>query len=129
MLVRAICLRCEGVKLTKEQLRQAVPMVGSLRYEASYYGGKHGNGAYACPLMPLTASTEPEVQLHHAKIIKIEARGILIQGREYRYRRKERLSFPQTIWCWPISPDKFPVQGVDPLDIEDEEAALRSILA
>lgn len=129
MLVRALRLRHQGVRLTKEQLRQEVPLVGNLRYEASYYGGKDGNGAYACLLMPLGVSTEPEVQLHHAKVIKVEARGILIQGQEYRYRRKERLSYPQTLWCWPIGPDEAPVQRPDPLDAEDEDAALRGVLA
>lgn len=129
MLVRALCLRHEGVKLTKEQLRLEVPMIGNLRYEASYYGGRDGNGAYACLLMPLGESTDPEVQLHHAKIIKVEARGILIQGQEYQYRRKERLSYPQTLWCWPISPDEAPVARVDPLDAEDEDAARRGVLA
>jgi len=128
MLVRALCLRRDGVKLTRERLRQETPMVGSLRYEASYFGGKDGNGAYACLLMPITGTTEPEVQLHHAKVIKVEARGILIQGQEYRYRRKERISFPQTLWCWPISPDEGSVQVAHPDDAEDEDAALQEAL-
>jgi hypothetical protein len=41
-------------------------MVGNLRYEASYYGGKDGHGAYACLLMPVSGSTEPHIQLRHA---------------------------------------------------------------
>lgn len=99
-------------------------MVGNLRYEASYYGGKDGNGAYACLLMPLTGSTEPEVQLFHAKVIKIETRGVLIQGHEHVWRRKERLTYPQTLWCWPIEPGAVRRRRADPLDVEDELAAI-----
>lgn len=104
-------------------------MIGNLRYEASYYGGKDGNGAYACILMPLSGSTEPEIQLHHAKIVKVEARGILVQGQEYRYRRKERLAYPQTLWCWPADYRKAQISAPHPADVEDETAALHAALA
>ena len=99
-------------------------MVGRLRYEASYYGGKDGNGAYACLLMPVSGSTEPEVQLYHAKVIKVEERGILIQGQEYVWRRKERMVYPQTLWCWPVDPGAVRRHAPDPIDVEDELAAV-----
>ncbi len=124
MLVRAFCLRHLGVRLPKEHIRRQSPMVGNLRYEASYYGGKDGNGAYACLLMPVSGSTEPDVQLYHAKIIKVETRGILIQGQEHVWRRKERTIYPQTLWCWPVHPDWINSQDTDPLDLEDEQFAL-----
>jgi len=76
--------------------------------------------------VPLTGSTEPEVQLFHAKIIKVEARGILIQGQENVWSRKERLSYPRTLWCCRVSPDKIRKHGPsNPIDDEDEDAALQ----
>jgi hypothetical protein len=128
MLVRALCLRHLGVKLTPAQLRQEVPMVGRLRYEASYYGGKDGNGAYACLLMPVSGGTDPEVQLHHAKVVKIEPRGLLIQGLEYVFRRRERESYPQMLWCWSIQPGELRRALPDPMALEDENEALRQAL-
>lgn len=102
MLVRSLFLRHLGAKLTPEQLHDQTPMVGRLRFEHAYYGGRDGRGAHVCLLMPDNPQlTDPIAQLHRAKVIKIEARGVLIRGEEDHWRRKERTSYPQVLWAWP----------------------------
>jgi len=82
-------------------------MLGWLRFEDSYYRGSDGRGAHVCLLMPDdTTITDPLVQLYRAKIVKVEKRGILIRGEEDHWRRKERTTHMQTLWCWPAAQDR-----------------------
>ena len=56
-------------------LRATPPLVGRLRYEDSFYGGRDGRGPKVCLLMPLDPDvTDPLVQLFSTGI-KIEPRG------------------------------------------------------
>jgi len=101
MLVKALRLWNKDVKLTADELRAQTPMVGWLRYDAGPYGGRDGRGAMTCLLMPRDANlTEPLVQLYSARI-KIDKQGIRIRGEEDEWRRKERTSYKQVLWCWP----------------------------
>ena len=76
-------------------------MIGRLRYEPNPFQGRDGRGAQLCLLMPLDVNiTEPLVQLHHA-MVKIDYRGIRVEGKEDEWRRRERTSFDQVLWCRP----------------------------
>ncbi|ALV07313.1 hypothetical protein [Roseateles depolymerans] len=105
MLVRALCLRRQGVKLTPEELRAATPLVGTLILDKSTYKGRDGRGNQVCLLMPTGNSTVPHVELFSARLIRIEQRGILIGGEEDIWKRKKRTTYPQVLWAWPFSPD------------------------
>lgn len=123
MLVKALCLRYLGHKLSADELRGELPMIGNLRFEDSPLGPRTGRGALTCLLMPLTGSTEPKVQLFHARVRRIDARGLIIQGTEDVWRRKARDSYRQALWCWPIDAEEVKPAPADPVDAEDEAAA------
>ena len=99
MLVKALRLCYLSHRIPVDVLRQAQPMVRELSYDRH----PHGTSMTAL-LMPLGGSTEPLVQLYICKI-KIEKRGILIRGEEGHWKRKNRESYPQTVWAWPIPPE------------------------
>ena len=121
MLVRALSLRHLGLRLNADQLRDLVPMVGNLRYEANPTGPRTGDGALTCILMPLSDSTEPLIQLFHARVRTIDKRGIIIQGIECVWQRKRRTDYRQALWAWPVSLDDLkPLKPVlDPIDMEE----------
>ena len=52
--------------------------------------------------------TAPLVQLHQAKIT-VDHPGIRIEGKEDEWRRKERTSYDQVLWCRPVSGDSVKV--------------------
>ena len=91
--------------LSADELRTQQPMLGRLRYVASPYNGRDGRGALTCLLMPRDLqNTTPLVQLFSARIKVIDERGIRIVGEEDEWRRKERTSFRQVLWCWTDDP-------------------------
>ena len=125
MLVRALCLRSDGVPLSKGQLRAAAPLVGWLSYQPSVFGGRDRKGTHTAMLMPIEG-TEPLVHLFKVRI-KIERRGILISGEEEAWRRRQATYYRQTLWAWPISPDETRhanTTTTDPYLLEDERAAI-----
>lgn len=109
MLVRALCLRRQGVKLTPEELRSTTPMVGTLIMRKSVYRGRDGRGNQVCLLMPTAKSVQPYVELFSARLIRIEERGILIAGEEDVWNRKRQTTYAQTLWAWPFLPDEIKV--------------------
>lgn len=104
MLVQALCLRRLGRRLSPEALRAAVPLEGQLRMVDNYYEGRDGRGRQICLLMPPTGTVPPLVELYSAKLIRIEARGILIAGVEETWDRKRKVEYRQTLWAWPLPP-------------------------
>ncbi len=125
MLVKALRLRRADLRITSEELRQEVPLVGRLHFDNhpnSLYAGK---GAQMCMLMPVTGSSEPHVQSFRAKLRRIDKRGLIIQGVEERWRRKESTEFRQALWCWPIGSSELQSPPPHPLDDEDDAEALR----
>ncbi|WP_416761895.1 hypothetical protein ACNI65_06470 [Roseateles sp. So40a] len=104
MLVRALCLRRLGVKLSAEELRASSPMAGVLRMNRSLYAGRDGRGKDVCLLMPNNGEVRPLVELFDARLIRIEPRGLLIGGEEDFWNRKRKTSYPQVLWCWPEPP-------------------------
>lgn len=104
MLVQALCLRRLGRKLPTELLRAAVPLVGQLRMVDSYYQGRDGRGRQICLLMPQSGAVPPLVELYSARLLRIEARGILISGQEEFWDRKRKVEYRQTLWAWPMPP-------------------------
>ncbi len=98
-----------GHKLPKDVLREAVPMTGELRYEDQ----PHGKSSMVCLLMPLDGRTEPLVQLHRCRI-KIERRGLLIRGTEHSWLRRQRETYPQALWAWPVPPKAMTVRVIQP---------------
>jgi hypothetical protein len=122
MLVEALRLRYMGDKLPKDVLRQAVPMVGDLRYEDQ----PHGKSSMVCLLMPLDGRTEPLVQLHGCRI-KIERRGFLIRGMEHAWLRRQRETYLQALWAWPVPPEAMTVRVVPPASsvMDDLREAMR----
>ncbi|RYE70363.1 MAG: hypothetical protein EOO81_07945 [Oxalobacteraceae bacterium] len=107
MLVRALRLRHLGLKLPPHKLRAELPLLGNLRLADSSYAGRDGRGKQVCLLMPLTRAEGPYVELFNARLIRIEARGVLIGGTEEVWLRKKCTSYPQVLWAWPIDPDKL----------------------
>ena len=128
LLVKALCLRRQGLRLSADELRGVVPMLGRLRYEANPYKGQDGRGALTCLLMPVGSSIDPQVQLFSARIRRIDARGIIIQGTEEVWNRKRHTDYPQALWAWPIHPDEFKPPAPDPIDVEEAEMDLMDAL-
>ena len=130
MLVKALPLWHRDVKLTADELRAQTPMVGRLRYTAAPYAGRDGRGALTYMLMPADPQkTDLLVQLFHAKLRIIDDRGIRIHGEEDEWRRKQRTSCKQVLWCWPASDADLQPAPRDPYEVEDEQAAPRRALS
>lgn len=104
MLVRALRLRDRGRKIDPAALRSMVPLEGRLQLHASRYEGRDGRGRTVCLLMPLSGSVQPLVELFSAKLLRIEARGLVISGEEDHWERKRRTTFRQALWAWPLPP-------------------------
>jgi len=126
MLVRALRLRHRGVKLDPSVLRATAPLEGLLRLDASRYQGRDGRGRTVCLLMPVGGSVQPLVEMFSARLVRIEARGILISGEEDEWDRKRRTSFRQTLWAWPLPP---PIQDEGPRASKGSREVLRLLEA
>jgi hypothetical protein len=114
MLVEVRKLRDKDVKLTPEEVRAQRPLIGRLRYDDNEYGGRDGRGRKICLLMPVDVNvTEPLIQLVRASI-KIEPRGILIRGEEEFFRRSDRYTYRQALWCKPLSDSGVQVRVTAP---------------
>lgn len=106
MLVRALLLRHRGVRVAPEQLRCREPMTGRLQLHSSRYEGRDGRGRQVCLVMPPdVGSCTPLVELFSARLLRIEARGLLIGGQEEFWDRKRKTEFPQVLWAWPVPPE------------------------
>ena len=105
MLVRALRLRRQGARLSAAELRAEVPLAGFLRMRDSAYQGRDGRGAQVCLLMPQTGGVVPIVELFSARVLRIEDRGILVGGREEFWNRKQRTTYVQVLWAWPMPPE------------------------
>ena len=109
MLVKALRLRYLGHRIPVDELRVEVPMVGLLRYEDQ----PHGQSSMVCLLMPVGGCTDPLAQMFHCRI-KIEKRGLLIRGTEHAWVRRQRESYPQSLWAWPIPPEPMTMYVIPP---------------
>jgi hypothetical protein len=105
MLVRALRLRRQGVRLSAAELRAEVPLAGLLRIRDSTYQGRDGRGKQVCLLMPQAGGVVPLVELFSARVLRIEDRGILVGGHEELWNRKRRTSYVQVLWAWPMPPE------------------------
>lgn len=105
MLVRALRLRRQGVRLSATELRAEVPLAGVLRMRDSAYQGRDGRGRQVCLLMPQTGGVVPIVELFSARVLRIEDRGILVGGHEEFWNRKQRTTYVQVLWAWPMPPE------------------------
>ncbi len=76
--------------------------------------------------MPLDGRTEPLVQLHGCRI-RIERRGLLIRGAEHSWLRRERETYPQALWAWPMPLEALTVRVVPPTSsvMDDLPEAMR----
>ena len=97
-------------------------MLGELRYEDQ----PHGQSSMVCLLMPIDGRTEPMVQLHTCRI-KIKKRGLLIRGTEHAWNRRQRESYPQALWAWPIPPEAITKRVIPPTTtvMDDLREAMR----
>lgn len=128
MLVRALRLWDKDVKLSAGQLRLQTPMIGRLRYEDSQYACRDGRGPRKCLLMPADPNiTTPLCELFSARV-KIDEKGIRVRGEEDQWRRKERSTYHQVLWCVPVGDANLKPPPKHPHDIEDEAEALRSAM-
>lgn len=118
MLVKALRLRYMGHRIPTDVLRQEQPMTGELTYSVHLHGR-----TMTAMLMPLGGSTEPVLQLYACKI-KIERRGILIRGEEDHWKRKNRETYPQTVWAWPV-PAETMITVQPPPDYREMQDLLR----
>ncbi|MFX1682929.1 hypothetical protein PV762_27260 [Mitsuaria sp. CC2] len=105
MLVRALRLRRQGIRLPIEELRAEVPLAGHLLMRESAYQGRDGRGKQVCLLMPPSGSAVPIVELFSARLLRIESRGLLIGGHEEFWNRKQKTSHVQVLWAWPMPPE------------------------
>lgn len=80
-------------------------MVGLLRMRDSSYQGRDGRGKQVCLLMPQTGGVVPIVELFSARVLRIEDRGILVGGHEEFWNRKQRTTYVQVLWAWPMPPE------------------------
>ena len=69
---------------------------------------------------------QPLVEMFSARLVRIEARGILISGEEDEWDRKRRTSFRQTLWAWPLPP---PIQDAGPRASKGSREVLRLLEA
>lgn len=127
MLVRALCLRRQGEKLTVAELKVALPMTGQLHMHCSGYAGRDGRGRQVCILWPQERSAGPLVELLDAKLVRIEPRGVLIRGTEDIWNRKRKVSYPQALWAWPAPPPAPAVQPQASLGSPDVTRLLEAI--
>lgn len=45
------------------------------------------------------------MELFSARVLRIEDRGILVGGHEEFWNRKQRTSYVQVLWAWPMPPE------------------------
>ena len=119
MLVRALRLRRQGVRLSAAELRAEVPLAGLLRIRDSTYQGRDGRGKQVCLLMPQTGGVVPLVELFSARVLRIEDRGILVGGHEELWNRKRRTTYVQVLWAWPMPPESE--EGPPPSSVSSPE--------
>lgn len=105
MLVQALRLRRQGLRLSAAELRAEIPLTGLLRMRDSAYQGRDGRGKQVCLLMPMTGGVVPIAELFSARVLRIEDRGILIGGHEEFWNRKQRTTYVQVLWLWPMPPE------------------------
>ncbi|WP_343630672.1 hypothetical protein [Roseateles sp.] len=105
MLVQALLLRQQGQRRSASELRAQVPLLGALRLRDSAYQGRDGRGRQVCLLMPATGGLAPIVELYSARVLRIEDRGVLIGGHEEFWNRKQRTTYVQVLWAWPLPPE------------------------
>lgn len=75
--------------------------------------------------MPLGGSCEPLAQLHRARLILVDHRGLVIQGVEESWRCKQCTDHRQALWCWPVDPrEAAQHDGRDAIDLEEEKACI-----
>ncbi|WP_377153714.1 hypothetical protein ACFJIX_18970 [Roseateles sp. UC29_93] len=110
MLVHALRLRFQGVKLTPAELRAQTPLMGHLNFNQSFYQGRDERGLWVCTLMPELGECGWSVELFDARVLRIETRGILVGGVEDTWLRKKRTSYTQVLWAWPVSGEKTRVR-------------------
>lgn len=105
MLVRALRLRRQGARISSAELRAETPLAGLLRIRESAFQGRDGRGKQICLLMPSTGGVVPIVELFSARVLRIEDRGILVGGHEEFWNRKQRTTYVQVLWAWPMPPE------------------------
>jgi len=74
--------------------------------------------------MPTSGELQPLVELFGARLLRIEARGVLIAGEQDFWNRKRRLTYPQVLWAWPVPPAKTEA----PSPAEDGSPHVRRLL-
>jgi hypothetical protein len=60
--------------------------------------------------------------------VKIDDKGIRVRGEEDEWHRKERTTYPQVLWCFPITAAHAAPAPRDPYFLDDERAAIRAAL-
>lgn len=125
MLVKALKLRRMGERISPEELRGTPPMVGNLSVKQDQLRRLATRGSRMALLMPLGGGCEPLAQLHSARLALVDHRGLVIQGIEESWRRKQCTDHRQALWCWPVDPSEaLPKDARDAIDIEEGAAAL-----
>ena len=76
--------------------------------------------------MPIGGSLQPLVEMFSARLVRIEARGILVSGEEDEWNRKRRTSFRQTLWAWPMPP---PVPASEPKESKGSREVMKLLEA
>jgi hypothetical protein len=77
MLVHALRLRLNGVKLTPAALRTQRPLAGRLSFNQSAYQGRDERGLWVCTLMPELGESGWSVELFVARVLRILNRHTL----------------------------------------------------
>lgn len=67
--------------------------------------------------------------LNRVRQLFIDSRGMVIQGIEETWRRKNRTDHRQTLWCWPVDPSEAIARDRrDAIDMEEEALHLAGAL-
>ena len=109
----------EGARRSREAVRGQPWEYGWLNIGPEP-NARHANRSHrAAMLMPMDGSMVAQAELH-AVVVTVERRGMLLDGVEESFRRKERLERRETWWCKPISEQDYErAMTPDPVDASE----------
>jgi hypothetical protein len=99
MRVEVVLLRANGARLTREQLEAARRLRGHISVVRTP-AGRLPLGQWE-PLALLKAEPqdiEPIAELHHARLLHWDSRGLVLAGVEQTWHRKQRTDHRQAWW-------------------------------
>jgi hypothetical protein len=127
MWVEVVLLRAQGRRLTREQLEAARRLRGHISVVRAPAGRLPlGQWEPLALLKTEPEGVEPMAELHHARLLHWDARGLVLAGVEQTWHRQQRTDFRQAWWVQPSIARGSP-QGAA-LDLSDFEERIEQIV-